>query len=240
MTQPNFLLFIDEAPVPMELKNYFIQFDITIEHQMHLDALEKQSELPFALLIHWSILNKSPQKIHQIHLNYQVPLLIVNDSLDAESCILALESGADAFLIKPLHPRELHARINAIRRRVNRPKSRHWPEKNVIVFNNWRLIPSSRQLFNENNSEIPLSAGEYDLLNTFIQQPQRILDREFLLQATKQYEFNPFDRRIDVQISRLRQKIERNAKKPTLIKTIRNGGYMFTAQVISLSNERNL
>lgn len=236
MAQQNFLLFIDSAPVPMELKNYFTPFDIAIVQSRQLEALDIQSNLPLALLIHWSVLQHSLQKISRIHLAYQVPLLIMNDIPDEQSCILALESGADAFLIKPLHPRELHARINAIRKRLNRPNANRLPEKNIIGFNNWRLIPASRQLFDENNNEIPLSAGEYDLLYIFIQQSQRILDREFLLHATKQDEFHPFDRRIDVQISRLRQKIERNPKIPTLIKTIRNGGYMFTAEVVTLSN----
>lgn len=90
-------------------------------------------------------------------------------------------------------------------------------------------------MFRDNtNEELSLSAGEYDLLLTFVQQPQRVLDRELLLHITKNSDLNPFDRRIDVQISRLRQKIEVDAKNPTLIKTIRNGGYMFTAQVTTL------
>lgn len=105
-------------------------------------------------------------------------------------------------------------------------------EKEILVFVNWRLYPASRRVFNnENDQELVLSAGEYDLLLTFVQQPQRVLDREHLLQITKNSDLNPFDRRIDVQISRLRQKIEIDAKKPVLIKTIRNGGYMFTAPV---------
>ena len=102
------------------------------------------------------------------------------------------------------------------------------------------FYPASRQVFDEQNQELQLSVGEYDLLYTFVQQPQRVLDREFLLQVTKNSDLNPFDRRIDVQISRLRQKIEVDTKQPDLIKTIRNGGYMFTAPVtVVKENERD-
>ena len=142
--------------------------------------------------------------------------------------------GADDFVIKPLYPRELHARIGAISRRVTRAQQKNSVGKEVLMFTNWRLYPASRQIFGENNQELQLSAGEYDLLFAFVHQPQRVLDREFLLQVTKNSDLNPFDRRIDVQISRLRQKIELDKKKPALIKTIRNGGYIFTPRVVSL------
>ena len=125
----------------------------------------------------------------------------------------------------------------AITRRIIRVQQNTAQGKDVLVFANWRLNPASRQVFDKNNQELQLSAGEYDLLFIFVQQPQRILDRDLLLQITKNTGHGPFDRRIDVQISRLRQKIEINAKKPTLIKTIRNGGYMFTSCVVTLKEK---
>lgn len=78
------------------------------------------------------------------------------------------------------------------------------------------------------------------MLLAFVRQPQRVLGREFLLQLTKNTDLTPFDRRIDVQISRLRQKIEPNAKKPALIKTIRNGGYLFTARVLAVKENEEI
>ena len=89
-------------------------------------------------------------------------------------------------------------------------------------------------MFGINDKELCLSAGEYELLLIFLQNPQKILDREFLLHLTKNDDLSPLDRRIDVQISRLRQKIESDVKKPSLIKTIRNEGYIFTAFVTSI------
>lgn len=234
MSQSHYLLFIDPTPVTEDLKDYFLKFNLDIVQQSTLYPVHIKQGMPTAILIHWSVLKKEPETIHQFYNNYPVPLLIINDKTDEETCISMLEAGADDWMIKPLYPRELHARINAITRRVIRGQQKVEHGKDVIMFTTWRLYPASRQVFNDNNQELFLSAGEYDLLLTFVQQPQRVLDREFLLQITKNSDLNPFDRRIDVQISRLRQKIELDAKKPALIKTIRNGGYMFTARVVTL------
>ncbi|MCL9683901.1 winged helix-turn-helix domain-containing protein [Legionella maioricensis] len=234
MSQGHYLLFIDETPVNEDLKDYFSKFNLDIIQQKTLHPIHTEKGMPAAILIHWSILKKEPETINQFYNNYPVPLLIINDTPDEDTCISMLESGADDCLTTPLYPRELHARINAITRRVIRAQQKIEHGKDVMMFTNWRLYPASRQVFGENNQELQLSAGEYDLLLTFAQQPQRVLDREFLLQITKNSDLNPFDRRIDVQISRLRQKIELDAKKPALIKTIRNGGYMFTARVVTL------
>ena len=228
MPERNYLLFIDENPIDEHLKNYFAQFNIAIVHQSKLPIIHQESKAPIAILIHWSVINQDLQAIHQCYTTYPVPLLVINDYPDEEMCINVLESGADDFIIQPIYPRELHARISAINRRV---KPQVELEKNVFVFKNWRLYSASRRVFNEKNQELSLSVGEYELLLIFVQQPQKILDREFLLQMTKNSTINPFDRRIDVQISRLRQKIEIDAKNPLLIKTVRNGGYMFTAAV---------
>lgn len=226
-----YLLFIDEIPVSEDLKNYFAQFNIKTVQQSTLPPIFKTG-MPLALLIHWSILRNQIQTIHQLYANHLIPLLIINDFPDEETCIKVLEEGADDFIVKPIHPRELHARLSTINRRVLSAQKQSNPEKVILMFDNWRIYPASRRVFNENNNhELLLSAGEYDLLLTFIQQPQQVLDREFLLQVTKNSDTNPLDRKIDVQISRLRQKIEHDVKNPLLIKTIRNGGYIFTAPV---------
>ena len=240
MSDTSYLLFIDETPVSEDIRTYFAHFNIAVMQQKQLPLINLEAGTPLAILIHWSILQNTLEAIHQLYRMYPVPLIVINDKPDEEICIKVLEAGADDFIINPIYPRELHARVSAISRRVLRAQQKIDQEQNVIIFTSWRLYPASRRIFNkESNQELPLSAGEYDLLLTFIQNPQRVLDRELLLQITKSSDLNPFDRRIDVQISRLRQKIEVDAKKPVLIKTIRNGGYMFTAQ-IKMLKERDL
>ncbi|HHT9698742.1 TPA: winged helix-turn-helix domain-containing protein [Legionella pneumophila] len=234
MSQRHYLLFIDNEPISEELRDYFEKFNLDIIQQKKLFPIHVEKGLPTAILINWSILRTEPEAIEQFYNMYPVPLIVINNKPDEESSVAMLEAGADDFMTKPIYPRELHARIGAISRRVIRAQQKVDHGKEVLMFANWRLYPASRQVFGENNEELQLSAGEYDLLLTFVQQPQRVLDREFLLQITKNTDLVPFDRRIDVQISRLRQKIEIDKKKPALIKTIRNGGYMFTARVVTL------
>lgn len=235
MPKSSYMLFIDEVPVSEDIKSYFAQFNIAIVQHQKLLPISPESGVPLAILIHWSILKNDLPIIHQFYTTYPVPLLVINDNTDEDVCIKVLEAGADDFIIKPIYPRELHARVGAISRRVSRANQHLESEKEVLLFANWRLYPGARQLFNtESEQELLLSAGEYDLLLIFVQQPLRVLHRELLLQITKNSDLNPFDRRVDVQISRLRQKIEIDAKKPMLIKTIRNSGYIFTAEVTQI------
>lgn len=236
-----YLLIIDDATWDEELAAYFAKFNYDIIQQADFSQLGKETQLPSALLINWSLFRNGSISVSNLFHRYPIPLLVISDGYDEDICIHYLEEGADDFLIKPLHPRELHARISAISRRVQRSTQDLEQEKEILSFADWHLYPASRQIFNQkSNRELQLSAGEYDLLLAFVRQPQRVLGREFLLQITKNSDLNPFDRRIDVQISRLRQKIETDAKKPALIKTIRNGGYMFTTQVSSLKENGNL
>ncbi|ARG98395.1 response regulator transcription factor [Legionella micdadei] len=233
LSHQKYLLLIDHSPWDNQLAEYFAKFDYKIIQLQSLSELEKETEQPAAVLINWILCKGEISIIDELYHRYPAPLIVISDHSDEETCVKMLEAGADDFLIKPLHPRELHARISAITRRVQRSTQETDQEKEVLLFADWRLYPASRQVFSNANQELQLSAGEYDLLLAFIRQPQRVLGREFLLQVTKNSDLNPFDRRIDVQISRLRQKIETDAKKPALIKTIRNGGYLFTARVIS-------
>jgi two-component system OmpR family response regulator len=233
MSDNDFLLFIDTNPVPQSLSAYFEELNITMAQRDTLDALEELHSTPLAILVDWSLLASQINQLRTFTQKYPIPFIIIHNSFDETICINVLEAGADDFIAKPLHARELHARIHAIARRIARGQKQeaYSSSKNALQFEEWKLLPSSRQLFHK-NTEVPLSAGEYELLKAFVEQPQKALSRDFLLQITKNSETTPFDRRIDVQISRLRQKIEPNPKKPTFIKTIRNGGYLFTAEVM--------
>lgn len=228
------LFIIDNTPQDQRVSNYFTQFGFKIIHYADLAQLDQSTEKPVALLINWQLLQNSPMSLKTLFEYFHAPLIVISDTQSEEIGIQMLESGADDFIVKPINPRELHARITAINRRIQKIFKVQQDEKEVFVFNNWHLCPASRQLFNDKNEELKLSASEYNLLLAFLRQPQQVLGREFLLQLTKNSDLSPFDRRIDIQISRLRHKIEQDTKKPLLIKTIRNGGYLFTAQVFSM------
>ena len=146
--------------------------------------------------------------------------------------IVELELGADDYVAKPFNPRELLARIKAVLRRVDYAATdikRKRPT--VFGFKGWRLDVAKRELYSPDQVLIPLTAGEYNLLVAFVEHPQQVLSRDQLLELTKGYRAAPFDRSVDVQLSRLRRKIEVNPKAPTIIKTVRGGGYLFTPAV---------
>ncbi len=167
-------------------------------------------------------------------LNGKYPIIMLTAMGDETDRIIGLEMGADDYLPKPFNPRELVARIKAILRRSNQEiqESVVMQKSEYLCFNQWRLNILSRRLTSTlDDVEVSLSAGEYDLLHAFAQNPQTVLSRDELLDITKNRNILPFDRSIDVQISRLRHKVEDDPKKPQLIKTVRGGGYLFTAMV---------
>jgi two-component system OmpR family response regulator len=138
--------------------------------------------------------------------------------------------GADDYIAKPFNPRELLARIRAVLRRSGKGDA---PElaASVLEFEGWRLDVTKRELVSADGVLQSLTAGEYNLLLALVQHPQRVLSRDQLLDLTSGRSAAPFDRSIDVQLSRLRQKIEPDPKTPTLIKTVRGGGYIFACNV---------
>lgn len=159
--------------------------------------------------------------------------IIMLTALDEETDrIVGLEMGADDYLTKPFSPRELAARIKAVlRRSQSLPATPATPGGQTLSFAGWRLDLGRRELRNPDGVLLPLTAGEFDLLCAFAEHPQRVLTRDQLLDLTKGRDALPFDRAIDVQLSRLRRKIEDDPKNPSMIKTVRAGGYLFACTV---------
>ena len=154
------------------------------------------------------------------------PIIILSARGDEVDRIVGLEVGADDYLPKPFNPRELLARIRSVLRRTQTNQAQEPNDTEEIVFGDFRVQPQSRQLF-INNEEVVLTSGEFTLLEVFVNNPNRILNRDSLLQLLKGYEHQPYDRSIDVRITRLRRKIEPDPSKPTYIRTIWGEGYMF-------------
>ncbi len=161
-----------------------------------------------------------------------VPVIILTAKGDGVDRILGLEMGADDYVAKPFSGRELVARIKAVLRRTHAlPPIPGGSAVPVYRFGLWMLDTGKRELESDADIVVPLSTGEYNLLLAFLQHPQRVLTRDQLLDLAKGRSAAPFDRSVDLQVSRLRRKIGDEAKDPKIIKTVWGGGYIFTPKV---------
>ncbi|MGE0624492.1 MAG: response regulator [Pseudomonadales bacterium] len=157
-----------------------------------------------------------------------IPVILLTALAEESDRVLGLEMGADDYLTKPFSNRELLARIRAVLRRSGRTLAVHQTDGHAgYRFNGWRLAPGRRELTDPRGVLISLTGGEFDLLLAFLRKPQEVLSRDLLLELTKGRQARELDRSIDVQLSRLRRKLD----DPDLIKTVRGGGYLFTADV---------
>jgi two-component system, OmpR family, response regulator len=160
------------------------------------------------------------------------PAIIMLSAMGEETDrIVGLELGADDYLPKPCSPRELLARIRAVLRRRQEPRSAEGPLGAGCAFAGWRLDLVRRELRSPQGVVVNLSSGEFSLLRAFVERPQRVLTRDRLLDLARGPDTEAYDRAIDVQISRLRKKLDDGSGGQELIRTIRNEGYVFTAKV---------
>jgi two-component system OmpR family response regulator len=160
-----------------------------------------------------------------------VPIIMVTGRGTDTDRIVGLELGADDYLPKPFNPRELLARVRAVMRRSSLTEQAPAEAPQVLMFEGWRLDMARRQLFAPDGAPRSLTSGEFNILSIFCQNARKVLSRDDLLDLLHGRAAAVFDRSIDVQISRLRRKIETNLKDPSFIKTVRYGGYFFTPQV---------
>jgi two-component system, OmpR family, response regulator len=160
-----------------------------------------------------------------------LPVIMLTAKSEDVDRIVGLEIGADDYLTKPFNPRELLARIRAVLRRGASDTVVESRGDSVLTFEGWRLDPNIRQLHDPDGARVALTGAEFDLLFVFCERPRRVLSREQLIDLTQGRSAAPFDRSIDVLVSRLRQKIEKEPKEPMLIQTIRTAGYMFSPAV---------
>lgn len=159
------------------------------------------------------------------------PIIMLSAMGEETDRIVGLEIGADDYLPKPCNPRELLARIRAVLRRRNEPKGPDGRHGAGFEFAGWRLDLVRRELRTPQGVVVNLSSGEFSLLRALAERPQRVLTRDQLLDMARGPDTEAYDRAIDVQISRLRKKLEDGAGGQELIRTIRNEGYMFSAKV---------
>jgi len=161
-----------------------------------------------------------------------VGIIILTGHAETVDRIIGLEMGADDYLAKPFHLRELLARVKSVMRRVaGAGNGKPAPGRAAASFAGWRLDLATRGLTSPAGEEVRLTTGEFDLLAAFVTNPNQVLNRDRLLDLARNREAGPFDRTIDVQVGRLRRKLEPDPLNPTMIKTVRGTGYIFTPPV---------
>ena len=161
---------------------------------------------------------------------YDVGIIMVTGSGEVVDRIVGLEVGADDYVTKPFDPRELLARVKSVLRRTQaRPASE--PASGAaaprVRFGRCRLDLAAHQLFDDADHEIPITTMEFDLLKVFAEHPGKALSRDRILTLTRNREWDPYDRSIDIRIARLRRKVEADPENPQVIRTVRGVGYMF-------------
>jgi two-component system, OmpR family, response regulator len=163
----------------------------------------------------------------------QVPILMLTGRTEEADRVMGLELGADDYLTKPFSPRELLARIRALLRRArgHATVAETISKVRAFRFGTWELNVGLRRLKSDDGQSVELSNGEFSLLAAFLSSPQRVLSRDQLLELSRLHNAEVYDRSIDVQILRLRRKIEPNPARPKFIKTARGVGYSFQAEV---------
>jgi two-component system, OmpR family, response regulator len=163
-----------------------------------------------------------------------IPIIMLTALDEDVDRIIGLEIGADDYVTKPFNSRELVARIRALLRRTHTGGVITRNRIRPLGFAGWRIFPRERQLYSPEGVQVTTTSAEFDLLLAFCQHPGRILSREQLLELTHGGLAGPIERSVDVHVSRIRQKIEPDPRDPVLIKTVRLGGYVFTASVEAL------
>lgn len=162
----------------------------------------------------------------------QVPVIMLTALGDEVDRIVGLEVGADDYLAKPFNPRELLVRIRAVlRRTVHAPRDPSTTEVRAYKFGSWRLDTTSRTLTHDSGETAALSGAEYRLLAILLSHPNRVLSRAQLMELIRGRDLDPFDRSIDVRISRLRQSLRDDGRSPQIIKTVYGEGYVIGVEV---------
>jgi two-component system, OmpR family, response regulator len=189
--------------------------------------VELEREVPAAVLLDIGLPGEDGLTLARfVRERYDVAIIMVTGAGDVVDRVAGLEVGADDYIAKPFDPRELRARLKSVLRRVEKKDSHARGNVRVSVGKCF-LDMKSRQLTDAKGNEIPLTAMEFDLLKAFIERPNQVLSRDQLLTMTRNREWEPFDRSIDIRVTRLRRKVEADPDRPRAIRTVRGAGYMF-------------
>lgn len=249
MTQTHIAVLDDEVDITRLLAHYLGShgFRVTQLHAGPALMTLMAADPPALVLLDLGLPGEDGFVIaRQLREHWRCGLVIVTGRGDAVDKVVGLEVGADDYVTKPFDLRELVARVKAVLRRLAPepapalgapsgpvPLAGAAP-RDRLGFEGWQLDLAARRLLDPRGHEVALTSGEFELLSAFARHPGRVLSRDFLLGETRGREAAPFDRTIDVQVGRLRRKLELDAENPQIIKSVRGAGYIFIPPVAAL------
>ncbi|CAH0991773.1 Transcriptional regulatory protein OmpR [Sinobacterium norvegicum] len=235
MTSPQQLLIVDDHQEIRDLVSRFlVQHNYIVTTAADGDAMLRQLDQQDFDLIILDVMMPGKDGLtlcRELRTTSDIPVIMLTAMGEDIDKIIGLEMGADDYLAKPFNPRELLARIKAILRRYTPSAIAAQNEAIRYRFDRWSLDIEQRLLSNNEAQATPLTTAEFSVLQVFVNNPNRVLSREQLLELAKGRGSDVYDRAVDTIISRLRKKLEIDPKNPTLIKTIWGGGYQFTCEV---------
>lgn len=234
-TRTSILLVEDDSEISQLITQYLQKHDmdvVAVSDSQAMDQALANSAFDL-LLLDLNLPGEDGFSIcRRVRARQSLPIIIVTAKAEDVDKILGLEMGADDYVVKPFNSRELLARIRAVLRRAegqNRVGASQ--PRQTYHFAGWRMELLSREVVSPRGIKIAMTGAEFDLLHALCENPNRILTRDQLINLTHGPTSGPFERSVDVLISRLRQKLEKDPKNPAIILTVRSEGYLFAASV---------
>ena len=235
LPRPHVLVVDDDASVRRLVDDYLLQNDFRVSGAA--TGAELMSALG-AQVIDLVLLDlrlqgeDGMQLLRQVRAHSQIPVIILTGRREEADRVMGLELGADDYLTKPFSPRELLARIRTVLRRTHAGQEVHGaPVCRAYRIPGWELNLRTRKLTAADGSQVPLSNGEFNLLAALLSTANRVVTRDQLIEMSRRYDNEVYDRAVDVQILRLRRKLERNPAEPQIILTERGAGYRIAVPV---------
>ncbi len=229
MTQARILVVDDDADLRWMVNKYLSKHDYAVtlaEDGEKMRAALEQDSFDLAILDINLPGEDGLSLARYLRGNYSIGIIMLSAAAEVFDRIMGLEMGADDYVTKPFEPRELLARVKSVLRRTQAAVEAEG-DKNQVRFGEYLLDLDAHELLDADNQAVSLTSMEFDLLKAFAENPNKVLNRDQLLNLSHNRDWDPFDRSIDIRITRLRRKIESEPSKPQIIKTVRGVGYMF-------------
>ncbi|HLI14323.1 MAG TPA: response regulator [Alphaproteobacteria bacterium] len=236
--QPHILVVDDEQRIRTMLRRYLVEEGFRVSEAADGAAMRTVLSREHVDLVLLDLMMPGEDGLtlaRYIRQNAETPIIMLTGKSDVIDRVAGLEAGADDYIAKPFHLREVLARIRTVLRRLRSGAANSAPavdgkttkDGETIVFQGWHLDTLKRELRQPNGNILALTTGEFDLLLAFARNPNRVLSRDRLMDLVKGRDWAAYDRAIDTQVARLRKKIEQDPSNPRLIKTVRGAGYIF-------------